>query len=139
MSYAICFDFDGVLYSYTSGFLGVDALPDPPVEGAAAMCRELRDRGFDLCVLSARGNNDRGRDAISRWLAGNGFPAMPVVATKPKASLYVDDRGFRFTGDCAAVLAFAGTPGRTPEPWNKKNRRDEAATGDPVAPTGTAS
>ena len=64
MSRTICFDFDGVLYSYTSGFLGVDVLPDPPVVGAQAMCAELARRGFDLVVLSTRGDSELGRRAI---------------------------------------------------------------------------
>ena len=31
----LCLDFDGVLHSYTSGWLGADVIPDPPVPGYA--------------------------------------------------------------------------------------------------------
>lgn len=119
MAQAICFDFDGVLYSYVTGFHGVDVFPDPPVDGAAEACWALQRRGFRLFVCSTRGDSVQGRVAIAKWLADHGFPLMEVVGAKPKAVLYIDDRGYRFRGNWERVLAFIGEPGSVPEPWNR--------------------
>ena len=38
----VCFDFDGVIHSYTSGWKGDDVIPDPPVEGIKEVIDKLR-------------------------------------------------------------------------------------------------
>ena len=44
MSNAVSVDFDRVLHSYTSGYLGADQIPDPPVPGALKWLRTLLRR-----------------------------------------------------------------------------------------------
>ncbi len=51
----LCIDFDGVLHSYSSGWKGVDTIPDPPVDGAIEWLRALiDDPRFDPQVYSSR-------------------------------------------------------------------------------------
>lgn len=93
----VMLDFDGVLHSYLSGY---DPVPsDPPVEGAQGFCRWLIVMGFRPVVFTTRGDTEEGRAAVKAYLAEHGFPEMPVTNLKFKAMIYVDDRGYRFTGD----------------------------------------
>lgn len=62
-------------------------------------------RGYEVVVCSARAGNEGGKEAIEASLARLGFPPMVVSNVKLPAALYIDDRGFRFTGDFAAVEA----------------------------------
>lgn len=102
----ICFDFDGVINSYTSGWQGPAVLPDPPVVGVRDLIAEIRRRGHIVVVQSTRATFDDGaKEAIEEYLRRHNIVVDEVTGKKPKAKLYVDDRGFRFTGDCSAVLA----------------------------------
>lgn len=118
MASVIALDFDGVLHAYTSGWQGPTGIPDPPVPGMAEACHALVAQGFDLVVMSSRARPiyPEGPAAIRDWLARNGFPPMEVTSEKVHADVYVDDRGFRFTGDAAAFMAFVLGDTR---PWNK--------------------
>jgi hypothetical protein len=100
----ICLDFDGVLHSYKSGWLGEDVL-EQPMESAQDFCRILK-QDFEVVIASSRAQSSLGYDAICDWLTRHNFPFMPVHTHKPMAVLYVDDRGFRFTGDFGDVLDF---------------------------------
>ena len=40
----VCFDFDGVIHSYTSSWKGHDVIPDPPVDGIKEVLWKLRDK-----------------------------------------------------------------------------------------------
>ncbi len=103
----ICFDFDGVINSYTSGFLGPLNLPDPPIEGVRELIATIRSKGYRVVVQSVRAAyaDDGAKEAIEAYLIKHNIIVDEVTGKKPKAKLYIDDRGFRFTGDCDAVLA----------------------------------
>lgn len=116
MKKTIALDFDGVLHAYTSGWQGPSAIPDPPVPGMADLCHTLLGMGFDLVIMTSRARYPLAPRAIAAWLEEYGFPIMPVTAEKVPAELYIDDRGFRFDGNAAAILAFVKA-GMTP--WNK--------------------
>ena len=47
----LCFDFDGVIHSYTSGWKGAEVIPDPPVEGIKEALTELQ-RDYKITNLS---------------------------------------------------------------------------------------
>ena len=49
----ICVDFDGVIHSYTSGWKGIDVIPDPPVEGAIEALH-IYCQHFNVNIYSAR-------------------------------------------------------------------------------------
>jgi hypothetical protein len=100
---SVALDFDGVINSYTSGFVGIDKLPDPPVPGAIDYLQELVDFGFTVYVYSTRNEQERGRQGISKYLLDHGLPEkyhkkIKIVSGKPKAKIYLDDRAWEFTG-----------------------------------------
>lgn len=64
----LCFDFDGVLHSYTSGWQGARVISDPPVPGALEFLVEATEH-FDVCILSSRSHQWGGRRAMKKWLA----------------------------------------------------------------------
>lgn len=115
-----CIDFDGVLHSYTSGWLGETVIPDAPTEGAQEFVRDLIVMGFTPIVASTRAQHAIARQAMATWLGREGFPEVSIAAGKPPASFYLDDRALRFEG-----------PGKWPTeaeikaacvPWNKRGR-----------------
>ena len=103
----LALDFDGVLCDYRSGWQGPDKLGEP-VPGAVAFVRQAL-AVFDVVIFSARARHDDALPAMRAWLARNGFPPLPITATKPPAFLTIDDRAMLFTGtwpDAAELLAF---------------------------------
>ena len=57
-------DFDGVLHSYTSGWMGVDKIPDPPVPGALEFCQAAVER-FEVVVHSSRCSDITGLQEVN--------------------------------------------------------------------------
>jgi hypothetical protein len=108
----IAVDFDGVIHSYTSGWQGAHVIPDPPVPGAIDFLAYLSADGTpaNVVIFSSRAKTWRGRRAMKAWLCehsgglwdecmGNpGIQSIKVTATKPVASVYLDDRAVRFDG-----------------------------------------
>ncbi len=122
----LCLDFDGVLHAYTSGWQGIDVIPDGPVAGAINFLVDAT-RCFSVSVVSSRSEALRGRlamaQAIDQWVRAELSPdeAGAVLANitfpehKPPALVTIDDRAITFTGTFPAVkelLAF--------RPWNTK-------------------
>ena len=118
----ICLDFDGVLHSYASGYTGIEVVDDP-TPGAQRFIEHLIAKGYKVVIQSARAAEHGGTDAINLWLAKNDFPKMEVTSTKPKAVLYLDDRGMRFEGDFGEVERFIESGDMVP--WYKVGDDDE--------------
>ena len=132
----ICFDFDGVIHSYTSGWKGADVIPDPPVEGAIeGLYRLTADPEIDVAIHSSRSAQPGGIEAMKRWLrqhevtylreldekgiATMGMNILDRVRfpkDKPPAVAYVDDRGINFDGDWSKIT----TELKDFTPWNKQ-------------------
>lgn len=131
----LCLDFDGVIHSYSSGWIEPDFIPDLPVPGAFEFIfQALKD--FDVKIYSSRSKQENGIRAMCTWVrfwAGKeldnkppSFAANTVLngicynkeawpTEKPPAFLTIDDRALTFTGEwptVEALLAF--------KPWNKK-------------------
>ena len=100
----VVFDFDGVIHSYTSGWKGVDAIPDPPVSGIAEAINEIREAGYRVVVVSTRCAEPNGISAVCKYLCDNGITVDNVMAEKPPAMVYVDDRALCFDGNSAGLL-----------------------------------
>jgi len=94
----LCLDFDGVIHSYTSGWQGEAAIPDPPIHGVDKAIELLRQR-YRVVVHSARSRTAAGRDAMQRWLTKHGIEVDEVCEHKPPATAYIDDRAICFRGN----------------------------------------
>ncbi len=132
----ICVDFDGVIHSYSSGWKGIDVIPDPPVPGAIKWLEEhlptpdaiyafghIAHEGKPIVqIYSSRSKSWRGRRAMKRWLIQHGLPKEYITdrilkfpKKKPAAYLTIDDRAICFDGNFPTadeMLAF--------KPWNKR-------------------
>lgn len=95
----VIFDFDGVIHSYTSGWKGIDVIPDEPVSGIREVIDELRnEHGYEVVVVSTRCAETCGIAAIHEWLNKHGIAVDRVQAEKPPALVVVDDRCICFDG-----------------------------------------
>jgi hypothetical protein len=98
--YTVAVDFDGVLHSYTTPWSGADSCPDPPVSGAIDWLNEIVQK-FEVVILTTRGDQEGGNEAVQAWLREHGYvgPDLRVTSQKVPALVYVDDRAWRFEGD----------------------------------------
>ncbi len=124
----LCLDFDGVLHAYTSGWQGIDVIPDGPVPGAMQFLRDAQEH-FIVHVLSSRTCDPAGKaamqEAVRNWLYDAfGLDGMTIFHRlefpdhKPPAFVTIDDRAIQFRGEfptVASLLAF--------EPWGKRKEQ----------------
>lgn len=99
MSRHVCFDFDGVIHSYTSGWQGVDVITDPPVKGIKELLDKFKENMYKVAILSTRCRDELGRKAMEEYLLANCIPYDDIWDAKHPAIAYVDDRAFNFTPD----------------------------------------
>lgn len=100
----VCFDFDGVIHSYTSGWQGYDVIPDPPVDGISEALEAIHEEYY-VVICSSRCNAFNGERAIQRWLEKYKLDQFvdEVTAKKPAAIVCIDDRGITFDGNTATL------------------------------------
>jgi len=127
----LCLDFDGVIHSYTSGWKGIDVIPDPPVEGAIEFLYQAIEH-FDVCIFSMRSTEPAGIHAMLMWLAyweqayWQDHPTLPrprtalticirFPSTKPIAFVGLDDRILTFNGQFPSIETLKNF-----KPWNQK-------------------
>ena len=104
MAKTVVFDFDGVINSYTSGWQGVDVIPDPPVEGIKEAIKEIRNH-YRVVVVSTRCFQEGGEAAVKAWLGKHEIIVDDVLAYKPPAIVYIDDRALTFDGNAKGLLS----------------------------------
>lgn len=109
----VVFDFDGVIHSYTSGWKGAALIPDPPVPGIDKAIAQIRAAGYRVVVVSSRCADMGGKAAIERYLHYAGVKVDAVMAEKPPALVYIDDRAIQFDGDSSGLLEKI----KTFKPW----------------------
>lgn len=108
----VAIDFDGVLADY-HGWKDEDTL-DPPMPGVREFVQRVWEAGYQVVI-----HTTRKPDRVYQWLADYGFPIeIGVSNRKPKAMVYIDDRGFRFTGDWEAAFQAIEQPTH----WEKKKK-----------------
>ena len=118
MAKTVVFDFDGVIHSYTSGWLGETTIPDPPVPGIREALKEIHGAGYEVVVVSTRCATAKGKGAIEAWLYNNGLREYidKVCKEKPPAIAYIDDRAICFDGHPETLLKKI----KNFQPWYKK-------------------
>lgn len=103
----ICLDFDGVVHSYLTPWQGESVIPDDPVVGAREFINWLLSRGYEVHIHSARFSHTGALDAARMWGRIHGISSqVHWDMYKPKASLYIDDRGYRFEGWFEGIKTF---------------------------------
>ena len=117
----IVFDFDGVIHSYTSGWQGISVIPDPVVPEIQAAINYLRMEGYEVIVVSTRCARPEGMGAVRRYLRDNHIVVDDVVAHKPPAICYIDDRAICFDRDALGLIGKI----RAFKPWNQNDHLAE--------------
>ena len=118
---AVAIDFDGVINSYVSGFVALDKIPDPPVPGAIDYIKMLLREKYKVFIFSTRNLDISGTRAVKDYLETHGLSRdemaeLEFPTSKPRAILYVDDRGYHFTGDNFPSTEFIDSF----KPWTKR-------------------
>lgn len=116
----LVFDFDGVIHSYRSGWKGVDIIPDPPVPGMREAMLKLKEKGYEIVIVSTRSATPEGIAAMVEWLCKHDFEMCydKISTVKPPAFCYIDDRAICFDGDPKRML----TEIEVFKPWNDPSR-----------------
>lgn len=91
----IALDWDGTLIDHPPNITFKETLTYGPMPRAVKILNYLVDSGLEFYVLTAR--DTKQLPAIRRWMKKHGFPPMEVTNIKKPATLYIDDRGYRFT------------------------------------------
>ena len=99
-SNTICLDFDGVIAEYGNEKQG------HPVFGAITGMDNLIKAGWWIDVYSGRSVTPEGIESLRDWFRENALPLKTACDNgtisfpdhKPTAKIYVDDRGWHFTG-----------------------------------------
>lgn len=109
----IAIDFDGVIHKSSKGFYDGTAY-DEPVEGALEAIKKFHDLGFTIVVFTGKAKSDRpkvngktGEELVKEWLDKYNVSqyVKEITSEKPRALIYIDDRGYRFT-DWSSTLDF---------------------------------
>ena len=99
----ICVDFDGVIHKNSKGYHD-GTVYDEPVEGSKEALKKLSKK-YDVVICSAKAISDRGlvtgktgTQLVWEWLKKYKMDKFvtKVTAEKPRAVLYVDDKGLKF-------------------------------------------
>lgn len=118
MKETIVFDFDGVIHSYISGWLGEDVIPDKPVEGIK---EAIRASNYEVVVVSTRCASEKGLNAVIKWLEKYNITVDRVLKEKPPATVYIDDRAICFDGQADKLLSQI----KTFKTWSEKEKQRE--------------
>ena len=100
----IAIDFDGVIHKCSKGYHD-GTVYDNPVDGALESLKQISSMGFNIIIFSCKSKSDRptvdgktGTQMVWEWLEKYGVKDLirDVVSEKPRACLFIDDKGYRF-------------------------------------------
>lgn len=118
----VVFDFDGVIHSYISGWHGETVIPDSPVTGIKEAIDGIRTARYEVVVVSTRCASSAGQGAVWRYLDQHGILVNGVMAEKPPAVCYVDDRAICFDGHPETLLSKI----QNFKPWYAKQKKKDS-------------
>lgn len=98
----IVFDFDGVIHRYSEGWKD-GTIYDEPVNGIKEVIDKLMET-YNIIIVSTRSATRKGKNDILKWLKKYDINVTDVMASKPPAIIYVDDRAINFDGNCDKLL-----------------------------------
>lgn len=109
----LCLDFDGVIHSYTSGWKGASAIPDPPVPGALEFILDAAEQ-FDVQIFSSRSHQWGGKRAMKKWLTHHyremfwASPDIQEAAGDPTSWTHadIDDDAFKWGAHIVQRIGF---------------------------------
>ena len=121
----LCLSFDGVVHSYTSGWQGLDVIPDPPVPGLFEFL-EKAVQVFEIHIFSSRSVDLHGLNAMKTWFEHHlqqwrhntgslSEISVRFALAKPKAMVTLDYRALTFNGTWPDVAVL-----RNFRSWNEK-------------------
>ena len=111
--YQIAIDFDGVIYKNSKGYHD-GTVYDEPIEGALDAIKLFYDKGYSIVIFTGKVKPDRPSpnkksmiQLVEEWLEKYGVRQYikEVTSEKPRALIYIDDKGYRFT-DWPSTLDF---------------------------------
>lgn len=100
----IAVDFDGVIHKCSKGYHD-GTVYDDPIEGSLEGLRKIKDMGYNIIIFSCKSRSDRphvngknGTEMIWDWLKKHKVNELvsDVVSEKPRAAIFIDDKGYRF-------------------------------------------
>jgi histidinol phosphatase-like enzyme len=100
----IAIDFDGVIHKCSRGYFD-GTVYDDPIDGSLDSLRKIKNMGYNIVIFSCKSRSDRpkvngidGTQMIWEWLAKHGVDHLvsDVVSEKPRAAIFIDDKGYRF-------------------------------------------
>ncbi len=99
----LAIDFDGVIHTFDKGYYDGTCYGDP-IEGSLEAIREL-SRDYNIIIFTAKAkpsrplvNGKTGTELVVEWLTAHNVMQFvkEVTAEKPRAQLYIDDKGYHF-------------------------------------------
>tara|TARA_B100000035_G_C20935972_1_gene525249 strand:- start:478 stop:870 length:393 start_codon:yes stop_codon:yes gene_type:complete len=99
----IAIDFDGVVHTFDKGFHDGTCYGDP-IEGSLDSIRQLSKK-YNIVIFTAKAKPSRplvdgktGTELVREWLEKHDVMQYveEITAEKPRAFLYIDDKGYRF-------------------------------------------
>ncbi len=99
----IAIDFDGVVHTFNKGYHDGTCYGSP-IDGSLKAIKELSKK-YNIVIFTAKAkpcrplvNNKTGTELVRDWLEEHGVLkyVSEITAEKPRAFLYIDDKGYRF-------------------------------------------
>jgi len=95
----LCFDFDGVIHSYVSGWKCAAVANDEPVKGIKELIDKLIKIGYRIVIFSSRCQSGDGICCIIDYCMKYKIMFHEIAAFKPPCYLTIDDRALCFNGN----------------------------------------
>ena len=99
----LAIDFDGVIHKNSKGFFD-GTVYDEPINGVKDALEQLSKK-YKIVIFTCKVKLDRplingktGKELIETWLSKHGLLQYisEITCEKPRALLYIDDKGYRF-------------------------------------------
>lgn len=94
----IALDFDGVLHQYSKKWQD-GSIYDPPIPHTKWALQKLAEE-YDLIIFTCR----TPIEDVEKWIYEQTGVKIPATNSKPHADMYLDDRGYHFTGCWVTAL-----------------------------------